>query len=62
MGRLFRKKRCEASGKRRFPTKLDALTAASSLTHAGKAREARPYVCPHCKDWHLTSKPERGRP
>jgi hypothetical protein len=59
MSRRHRKARCEATGKRRFPTKLDALSGASSLVRK-KANLARPYPCPHCGDWHLTSMPLAG--
>lgn len=50
---------CE-SGKRRFATKLDALTDASAAA-AGLGKPMRPYPCPHCDGWHLSSKPRAAR-
>lgn len=51
--RLHKKKRCTASGKRRYETKLDCL-----LDNERNPRTIRAYKCPDCGDWHGTSKPE----
>ena len=44
---------CKDSGKKCYPTKKAALSAASST---GKSRgvELKIYKCPDCKDYHLT--------
>lgn len=40
-------------GKRTWPTLLDAIGAAAWLCRLGPQRA---YHCPHCQQWHLTSK------
>jgi hypothetical protein len=62
MTRLARKKRCEKTEKMSYPSKIDAVTAAASMTRS-KARALRPYYCGDCAGWHLTRMPlaEGGR-
>lgn len=50
---LARDQRCSVTGKRRYPSKLDAVTAAASATRSLFV-ELRPYCCPSCHDWHLS--------
>jgi hypothetical protein len=40
------------TGKRRYRTQADALDAALL---AGVARHRKAYLCPLCRQWHLTS-------
>jgi hypothetical protein len=58
--------KCDATGKRRYPTPGDAKkTLLSKLAHnkyknrskkaAGKSSMKRYYYCSHCKGFHLTS-------
>lgn len=52
---LGKRKRCPVQGKVRYRTKLDAVTALASASKSFAVR--RPYPCPHCGDWHLSSRP-----
>jgi len=58
--------RTERCGKRRYPTQAAAADALLSTKIVGalrgkqKRQECRYYLCPDCKGWHLTSKPERA--
>jgi hypothetical protein len=45
--------RCRVTGKVRYPHKVDAVTAAGSMTKK-KFVELRPYCCPSCHEWHLS--------
>ena len=52
------------TGKRRFVTEQYAraeLVGTTMARNNGRAQrqECRAYLCPICKGWHLTSKPER---
>jgi hypothetical protein len=63
-------KRCPngcKTNKRRFASEQEALVQlteariAAALHRCGeKRREDRPYPCPFCRGWHLTSQP-KGR-
>lgn len=50
-----------ACGKRRYPTKNQALTTGlRALRKPGNETvDLRAYRCPKCKGWHLTSKTDR---
>lgn len=49
-------KRCRDSQKKKYRTQLQALSVA--LRHSRKFGTAfRPYRCPGCGFWHLTTKP-----
>lgn len=51
-------KTCPVTGKKSWKSAAAALRAAAgSATKLG--HPMRPYVCPHCGRWHLTSKPKR---
>lgn len=58
--------RCQATGKRRYPTPGDAKASIQTKMCAnrskgrrkkavGKSTLKRHYYCPHCKGFHLTS-------
>ncbi len=58
--------KCDATGKRRYPTPGDAKRTIESKTHINRAKKRnkkgvgksglkRYYHCPHCKGYHLTS-------
>lgn len=51
---------CMKTSKRGYEDKLDALTWASRTAASGGV--SRPYECPHCGMWHLTSWPAPGVP
>lgn len=51
-------KRCGRTAKRRFGSKQAALHAAF-IGATQRAVTLRTYRCEHCRDWHLTSTPER---
>lgn len=46
------------TGKRRYPTKLDAKIALADILRRDRKqrREQRIYRCPSCNGFHLTSK------
>ena len=44
---------CTKTGKRGYKSKLNALTVASWTSKRGGL--SRPYKCPTCGNWHLTS-------
>lgn len=54
---------CLPTGKLRFRDKKSALevlhaaVAAAALNPGSRRREQRAYKCPHCRGWHLTSRP-----
>ena len=53
MASLRFKKRCQKTGKVRYRSKVDAVTA---LATASKHRAVqRAYHCTYCECWHLTS-------
>lgn len=58
------KKRCKASGKIKWHTKLDAELALAEIwlkdNRSPDEIECRSYPCPDCGMWHLT-KTRRGR-
>lgn len=61
LGRRIKAPLCEASGKRAWPTKPDALASAlRSATRRGVT--VRTYQCRDCECWHLTRSPERPTP
>jgi hypothetical protein len=43
------------TGKRRYLLPIDAANAVKAVSHRHK-KSQDPYLCPHCKNWHLTSK------
>lgn len=43
-----------------FASDVEALLVAATMRHR-KGDSCRPYRCPNCKRWHLTSRPPRGR-
>lgn len=68
--RRWRRSTC---GKRRYPTRIDALIELSTIQltearnrHDGRTvrrEERRPYACERCRGWHLTSEaPPRDTP
>jgi len=50
-------------GKRAYPDKKSALTAANQRmkrgggSRKGKVKHLRAYPCPDCHKWHLSSRP-----
>jgi hypothetical protein len=59
MKRPTRAERHEACArKRRYRSQGDALDAALL---AGVERQRTAYLCPVCGQWHLATKPTRGR-
>lgn len=48
------KRTCPATGKRPYPSQLAAENAAVTY-HLRLGSESRPYRCPHCDCWHLTT-------
>lgn len=57
---------CRVSGKRRYASETAAKIVLTKLSHLhpalqepGRKLPCRVYVCPFCKDWHLTSVPLR---
>lgn len=54
MSRLARKKRCPATGKKRYPNKLDALTALATAQRKRGLGAQRVYLCRSCGEWHMT--------
>lgn len=57
MARLYRSSYSRRCGKRRYPTRDDALLALASCKGSANDRreECRAYPCPRCSGWHLTS-------
>ncbi|UFA49636.1 hypothetical protein [Deinococcus radiophilus] len=56
------KQRCRTSGKVIFYTEAAALVAIArgqSWRHGTSTNAYRAYPCPHCRHWHLSSKPRR---
>lgn len=53
---MARYKRCEPSGKMRFPNLEEAVHSALATSRI-RATPLRPYRCPDCGDWHLTKTP-----
>jgi hypothetical protein len=49
-------KRCRYQGKRKYHSQYDAIMAAANKPWWNRMR---PYLCPHCGFWHLTSQPKR---
>lgn len=45
--------RCPNGGKYSYATRGDARRANRLMAKSGP--RLRPYQCPHCPDWHLTS-------
>lgn len=53
-------KRCAASGKIRYPRRAMAAQALHrAAKHYGHGHLTGVYKCPHCRDFHMTSKPQR---
>lgn len=55
---------CSTSGKKQtFLTRADAERAIARIREHNTKTFAcnRAYQCPHCKGWHMTSKPEFKR-
>lgn len=52
---LGKRERCPVQHKVSYRTKEDAVTALASASRRFAVQ--RPYPCPHCGDWHLSSKP-----
>lgn len=52
-------KRCKATGKIKWTTRLDAMIALADTTRRDRD-ETRYYHCPDCRTWHLT-KQRKGR-
>lgn len=40
-----------------YPTNVDAIVALNELKNRKGRYERRFYLCPHCKKYHLTSRP-----
>lgn len=57
MARLYRSSYSRRCGKRRYPTRDDALPALASCKGSANDRreECRAHPCPRCSGWHLTS-------
>ena len=49
---------CFAAGKPRFKKRKQALTNAAQVA-AYEGRDLYVYKCPHCREWHLTSSPQK---
>ncbi|MDR3084300.1 MAG: hypothetical protein LBV60_25870 [Streptomyces sp.] len=47
------------TGKQRFRDRLAAQLALVRIgnSNSSRRRETRAYRCPHCRGWHLTSRP-----
>ena len=54
--------KCGVTGKIRYRSDIDAKIVLSEIQHKDSSRrpkiETKVYNCPHCKGWHLTSKPQ----
>lgn len=50
-------KRCPYQGKKKYHTQLDAVLSSRNRPWWNRMR---PYECPHCGFWHLTSQPKSG--
>jgi hypothetical protein len=52
-----RRRRCPATGKLRYGSRVDAERELAAARASGnpRRREVRAYECPHCGMWHLTS-------
>lgn len=48
---------CPQARKRSWPGKRAAKVDARRLGQI-HGKELTPYLCPHCKQWHLTSQPQ----
>lgn len=55
-----RKKRCEKTGKVRYPDKLEAMIQASHAQSQGRDG-GRAHFCRSCGDWHLWPRDRRRR-
>ena len=56
---------CPTTGKIRFFDHKDAVRALHFIKGeagygSGKRKERRPYECPFCKGWHLTTQPDKA--
>lgn len=57
---LERARRCRRTQKICYPSEVSALrTLTRRARESGEA--LRVYLCPHCEEWHLTSRPLRER-
>jgi len=42
-----------------YHSKAEAREAGKRIVKMGRAEQNRPYLCPYCKRWHLTSMSKR---
>lgn len=51
--------RCEHTGKLTHASEVEARRFAFAFTGRGHVRRGRPYVCPLCGGWHLSTRSRR---
>lgn len=54
-----RMRRC--TGKRRWSDELSACAGALDAVERHREERLWVYQCPHCRGWHLTRSPQRGK-